>query len=66
MDEDFKEWCSGDTSVPFVITNYYGATVGYSLDCGGPNDPITFALDAGESAYIVKDANCNSTVDCKF
>lgn len=61
---DFKEWCSGDDSVPFVITNSDPTnTVGYRLDCGA--GVITFNLTPGQSAFIKK-TNCTPAVDCYY
>jgi len=64
MDEDFKQWCAGDSTVLLVITNNESITVSYTLDCGGT--PLPFSLMGLESALIRKNGSCTPSVQCKY
>lgn len=62
--EDFKEWCAGDATVPFVITNNAGITIFYEIDCGNGVD--TFSLTTSQSIILTKDQSCDVSLGCRY
>jgi len=64
LGEDYKEWCAGDNTVPFVITNTESMQIFYTIDCGLGID--TFSLQGLQSAYITKGTDCKPTVNCRY